>query len=146
MLPMTSLFTLAEPCSSGIVTTYIVPFLQKSKADFGTPVACVHDMGVGICKAVAEVFPGVPDFVCHFHFLRDIGKDFMEPAYCKLRGILRSFATSARLHAIAREARRALAGQDDLDPAALVQCLADGTRPDCPELLSHVLAYTLSLH
>jgi len=124
---------------------YIVPFLQKSKADFGTPIACVHDMGVGICKAVAEVFPGVPDFVCHFHFLRDIGKDFMEPAYGKLRSILRSFATSTRLHAIAREARRALAGQDDLDPAALTQCLSDDTRHDCPDHLSHVLAYTLSL-
>ncbi len=124
---------------------YIVPFLQKSRTDFGTPVACVHDMGVGICKAVAEVFPGVPDFVCHFHFLRDIGKDFLETAYGKLRGILRSFATSTRLHAIAREARRSLTGQDDLDPAKLVQCLSDDTRPDCPELLSHVLAYTLSL-
>jgi len=124
---------------------YIVPFLQKSKADFGTPIACVHDMGVGICKAVAEVFPGVPDFVCHFHFLRDIGKDFMEPAYGKLRGILRSFAISTRLHTIAREARRPLAGQEDLDPASLAQCLSDDTPADCQEQLPHVLAYTLSL-
>jgi hypothetical protein len=37
-------------------------------------------MGKGICKATAKVFPGTPDFICHFYFLRDIGKDFLEPA------------------------------------------------------------------
>jgi len=124
---------------------FIIPFLQKLKADYGTPGACVHDMGLGIIKAVAEVFPGVPDFVCHFHFLRDIGKDFLEPAYGKLRAILRSFAASSRLHAIAREARQAISVQDNPDPATLVHCLSDDTILDSPNLLSHVLAYTLSL-
>ena len=38
----------------------IADFLRKIKAAYGTPRACVHDMGVGICKAVAEVFPGTP--------------------------------------------------------------------------------------
>jgi hypothetical protein len=32
-------------------------------------------MGVGIMASVKEVFPGVPDFICHFHFLRDLGKN-----------------------------------------------------------------------
>jgi hypothetical protein len=27
--------------------------------------------------AINEVFPLVKDFVCHFHFLRDIGKDLL---------------------------------------------------------------------
>ncbi len=124
---------------------FIIPFLQKLMADYVPPCACVHDMGLGICKAVTEVFPGIPDFVCHFHFLRDIGKDFLEPAYAKLRKILRSFAASSRLHAIAREARQAISTQDSLDPAALAHCISDDTVIDCPNLLSHVLAYTLSL-
>ncbi len=102
-------------------------------------------MGLGIIKAVAEVFPGVPDFICHFHFLRDIGKDFLEPAYGKLRKILRGFAASSRLHAIAREARQAISAQDNPDPATLAHCLADDTMPDSPNLASHILAYTLSL-
>ncbi len=34
-------------------------------------------MGKGIVNAAEEVFPGVPDFICHFHFLRDIGKDLL---------------------------------------------------------------------
>ncbi len=53
---------------------HIVPFLERIKESYGIPLALVHDMGKGILAAVAKVFPGVPDFICHFHFLRDIGK------------------------------------------------------------------------
>jgi hypothetical protein len=38
-------------------------------------------MGKGILAAVAAVFKDVPDFICHFHFLRDIGKDLFEEQY-----------------------------------------------------------------
>jgi hypothetical protein len=57
----------------------LIPFLQAIKARYGVPIAAVHDMGVGILAAIKEVFPGVPDFICHFHFLRDVGKDLLEP-------------------------------------------------------------------
>ena len=63
---------------------HIVPFLQRIKKAFGVPLALVHDMGKGILAAVAKVFPGVSDFICHFHFLRDIGKDFLGPQSGKL--------------------------------------------------------------
>jgi len=89
------------------------PFLQNLKKEYGTPIACVHDMGNGICRAVADVFPGVHDYICHFHFLRDIGKDFLEPAYQVLRNCLRHHAASSHLHAIAREARKELSEQSD---------------------------------
>ena len=46
----------------------IIPFLKKIKERYGNPIALVHDMGAGILKAVEEVFPKIPDFVCHFHF------------------------------------------------------------------------------
>jgi len=55
----------------------IVPFLQRIKKQYGNPVALVHDMGRGILAAVEEVFLGLPDYICHFHFLRDIGKDLL---------------------------------------------------------------------
>jgi len=90
---------------------HIIPFLRKLQGDYGTPLACVHDMGTGILKAVAEVFPGIRDFICHFHFLRDIGKDFLEPAYAQLRKCLRGHATSARLHTLLREIRPTLVEQ-----------------------------------
>jgi len=50
---------------------HIVPFLERIKKAYGVPLALVHDMGRGILKAIAIVFPKVPDFICHFHFLRD---------------------------------------------------------------------------
>ncbi len=92
---------------------HIIPFLRKIATDYGVPLACVRDMGTGIGKAVATVFPGVHDFICHFHFLRDIGKDYLEPAYARLRKCLRSHGTSTRLHKLARELRALLAEQND---------------------------------
>jgi len=89
----------------------IACFLRKIKASYGTPRACVHDMGLGLCKAVPEVFPGTPDFVCHFHFLRDIGKDFLEPAYGELRKRLRKHSASTQLCAMVREVRAGLEQQ-----------------------------------
>lgn len=90
---------------------HVSPFLRKLQDNFGTPQACVHDMGKGICKAIAGVFPETPDFICHFHFLRDIGKDFLEPAYSALRLSLRRRKVGPRLHGLARELRRRLSEQ-----------------------------------
>lgn len=79
----------------------LIPFFRDIKAQFGEPRAMVHDMGKGIINAVAEVFPNTPDFICHFHFLRDIGKDLLLSDYTafskrlqkfKVRGILRQRA------------------------------------------------------
>jgi hypothetical protein len=90
---------------------HISPFLRRLQNNFGTPQACVHDMGKGICKAIAGVFPKTPDFICHFHFLRDIGKDFLEPAYSALRLSLRRRKVGPRLHGLARELKCRLSEQ-----------------------------------
>ncbi len=67
----------------------LVPFFQRIKGQYGEPKALVHDMGKGIITAVEEVFPGVADFICHFHFLRDIGKDLLQDEYTALQKRLR---------------------------------------------------------
>lgn len=59
----------------------LIPFFERIKNQFGDPIALVHDMGLGILMAVAEVFPGVANFICHFHFLRDVGKDLLLQDY-----------------------------------------------------------------
>jgi len=76
---------------------HIVPFLRRIKGAYGIPLALVHDMGKGILKAVATVFPEVPDFICHFHFLRDIGKDFLGTEYDTIRKRLGKHGISAKL-------------------------------------------------
>jgi len=82
---------------------HIVPFLRGIKEAFGTPLALVHDMGKGILKAVATVFPGVPDFICHFHFLRDIGKDFLGPEYDIIRKRLAKHGIGTKLRSRAKQ-------------------------------------------
>ena len=73
----------------------IVPFLENIRKLFGIPIAIVHDMGRGILKAVAAVFSGTPDFICHFHFLRDIGKDLFGIEYDLIRNRLKVHGISS---------------------------------------------------
>lgn len=84
----------------------IVPFLERLKKTFGIPLALVHDMGSGILKAVARVFPHVPDFICHFHFLRDIGKDLLGEDYDRIRQRLRKHEIQAKLRSHAKALKR----------------------------------------
>ncbi len=81
----------------------IIPFLEQIKRLFGEPIASVHDMGAGILKAIRSVFPGRPDFICHYHFLRDIGRDLLEQDYDTIRKRLRlrkhGIAGKLRMHA-----------------------------------------------
>jgi len=118
----------------------IACFLRKIKASYGTPRACVHDMGLGLCKAVPEVFPGTPDFVCHFHFLRDIGKDFLEPAYGELRKRLRKHSASTQLCAMVREVRAGLE-QQRAKYALLAKAFKSGEPLDIePTTITYLLA------
>lgn len=75
----------------------IVPFLQQIKQQYGDPIALVHDMGSGILCAVKTVFKDLPDFICHFHFLRDIGKDLFEKEYAQIRKRLQKHKIRALL-------------------------------------------------
>jgi hypothetical protein len=77
----------------------IVPFLRQLQQAFGPPLALVHDMSKGILAAIQEVFPGTPDFICHFHFLRDAGKDLCGAEYDTLRKRLRTHGTVGQLRA-----------------------------------------------
>jgi hypothetical protein len=92
----------------------IIPFLKEIKARYGDPLANVHDMGPGILAAIKEVFPHVPDFICHFHFLRDLGKDLLEPDYDTLRLRLRHHAITEKLQSLARRLKPALEQDRDL--------------------------------
>lgn len=69
----------------------IVPFLEDIRVTYGTPLSVISDMGKGLLGAIDEVFPTVPSLICHFHFLRDIGKDLLDADYRILRnGLMRS--------------------------------------------------------
>lgn len=63
----------------------IVPILKKVKELFGKPEAVISDMSAGIRKAVRTAFKNVPHLLCHFHFLKDIGKDMLQDLHQRLK-------------------------------------------------------------
>lgn len=122
---------------------HIVPFLERIKKNFGIPLALVHDMGVGILKAVATVFPNVPDFICHFHFLRDIGKDFLGAEYDTIRKRLRKHGISAKLLYRAKQLKADMDGKPKLIQA-METGIKDASLPaDALEFVPVIGGYTL---
>lgn len=123
---------------------FIVPLLQDLKAAYGNPVALVHDMGGAILKAVTTVFPGIPDYICHFHFLRDLGKDLFSVEYRAIRRITRSYSIRAKLNKISKQLKTVISDDKPLSDS-LKTYLQDEGRSRCPkEKLDHrVTAYLL---
>jgi hypothetical protein len=93
---------------------HIIPLLRELKSAYGTPVALVHDMGNAILKAVSTVFPTVPDYICHFHFLRDLGKDLFDSEYRTIRRYTRSFNVKATLNKVEKALKAIIDGDAPL--------------------------------
>jgi len=139
-----SQFVLANVKLPSERSEYIIPFLKRLRRDYGEPIACVHDMGTGILKAVAAVFPNSRDFICHFHFLRDVGKDLIEPIYSKLRSCLRTHAATTKLNALVRQVRQQLEPHS-IDAQQLVRMIEGGEPAADKTLLPIVSTYLLAL-
>ncbi len=58
-------------------TDDIVSMLKRIKELFGCPDVVISDMSSAICKAVAKVFKKTPHRLCHFHFLKAVGKTIL---------------------------------------------------------------------
>ena len=80
-------------------------FLRDVVARFGPPVAVSCDMSAGILAAIAAQLRHTPVFICHFHFLRDLGKDLMAGDYAVIRNRLRHHGLKAELRRMQRELR-----------------------------------------
>jgi len=121
----------------------ITPFLNALKKQYGKPIALVHDMGKGILSAVETVFKGIPDFICHFHFLRDIGKDLYEAEYAKIRISL----TKYKIRTVLRAKAKVLASLMDDDTQVgteLLECISNGRSSSIPtEKLAIVSSYLM---
>jgi hypothetical protein len=89
----------------------LIPFLRKIQQAYGDPIALVHDMGAAILHAVEEVFPSVPDYICHFHFLKDIGKDLFGHDYATIRRHLKTHRIRSQLRKTANGLKKAI--EDD---------------------------------
>lgn len=121
-------------------TDMLIPFFQKLQQDYGDPIACVHDMGKGIIAAINEVFPLVKDFVCHFHFLRDIGKDLLEHEHSLIRNSLKNYKIRNKL----REKRKQLKELIEND-SKLALCLTDCIDSSFSKMEPTIATYILIL-
>jgi hypothetical protein len=99
----------------------IIPFLSKIKHQYGDPLALVHDMGQGILLAVQAVFGAIPDFICHFHFLRDIGKDLFGSEYNKIRMRLKKH----KIRRVLRKKAKVLEKIINEDPQGITRFMCD---------------------
>lgn len=124
--------------------TGIVPFLRQLKQCFGPPLAAVHDLGKGILAAIQTVFPHIPDYVCHYHFLRDLGKDLFGAEYDILRKRLQHHGTAGQLRARLRTWQKQIDADPQLGPV-LTQIsqggLTTAPRPQAPLITAYLLAH-----
>ncbi len=64
---------------------YIIPFLESIRKKYGKPLAVVRDMSEEIKFSVSDVFLGIPQQVCHYHFVRNLGDLTFKQLYQEFR-------------------------------------------------------------
>ncbi len=64
--------------------------------------AVMRDMGSGIREAVTQVFPRVLQLVCHYHFLRNMGKDILMDMHTRLKKVFTSRKITSKLRRLQR--------------------------------------------
>jgi hypothetical protein len=92
---------------------HLKPIVKRTVELFGDPLAVVRDLGEPGQKAVAFLRKrGVPDFVCHYHFLGALGKKLFDNPYSLLRNILRQSRIRTDLRQLLKDLKKyRVAGQ-----------------------------------
>jgi hypothetical protein len=93
---------------------HIIPLLEQIKEMFGSPLALVRDMSAAISRAINAVFPKRPDFICHYHFLSDIGGDLLKDDYAMIRKRLKKHGITAKLCRLGRKLKEQLNDDPDI--------------------------------
>jgi hypothetical protein len=70
-------------------TNDIKEFLVKCRNLFGVPLATMRDLSQNISLARNEVFADVPDLICQYHFLENVGKSLFKETHQELSRLLR---------------------------------------------------------
>jgi hypothetical protein len=81
----------------------ITSMLQRIKSAYGSPLALVRDMSAPISNAIEKIFPNTRDYICHYHFLRDIGKDLFEHEHSTIRRHIKTLRTRTILRKTAKD-------------------------------------------
>jgi len=123
----------------------LIPFLAGIKAAYGEPVAVVSDMGKGILAAIRAVFKQVPIFICHYHFLKAVGKNLFGEENDTIRKRLKKYG----IQGILRKRVRTLGHTIASSPPQLIKTFLrlfeteKGVLPCSSEGLPHLIIHTL---
>ncbi len=89
----------------------VTRFLKQVVGRYGTPLAICCDMASALRVGCEQALKGVPVHICHFHFLRDCGKDLMESDYRELKLRLAEHQIEKKLEALSQELQPDLQSQ-----------------------------------
>ncbi len=90
----------------------LLPAVEKTVSAFGDPVAVVRDLGSAGAKAVEKVRQrGIPDLICHYHFLGAVGKKLFDTEYTVLRSLLRQSKVRTGLRELLQGIRKQCTGE-----------------------------------
>jgi hypothetical protein len=109
--------------------------LTGVRRDWGLPLAAVHDLRQSLITAAAEVFPESCQFVCHYHFAADVGKDILTPHIDRLRQLFRRTKVRPKLRALCRSLKK-FAATEDHGELILNSVLAVSSTKDLRDLSS----------
>jgi hypothetical protein len=85
----------------------IRPLVEKVVSLFGEPLATVRDLGDAMAGGVKPLRErGIPDLLCHYHFLRAVGDKLLNIAHSRLRGMLRLCKLRVDMRTLLGELRR----------------------------------------
>ncbi len=122
----------------------LIPFLQSIKKAYGVPLALVSDMGKGIAVAVQKVFSNVAAFICHYHFLKSVGKNLLGKDNDTIRERLRKHNVRAVLLRTKRRLEHAIAGTTTSLEAMITGIEEENLPAECPlSTIPTVAVYTL---
>lgn len=86
---------------------YIQPLVDETVELFGDPLATVRDLGEAMATGVRSTRErGIPDLVCHQHFLNAVGKKLLESAHSRLRTMLQRCRLMGDLRDLLGELKR----------------------------------------
>lgn len=105
--------------------------VEFTVSGLGTPLATLSDLSPKILKAL-EVLPGSPvvrRFICHYHFLENVGKALLGDVHVELGRLIRKTKIKSVLHGRRKDMVRESRDKTPVTEANLLSFIESGTVP-----------------
>lgn len=103
--------------------------LNRCVETIGPPLAVMRDLSQTIQRAKEAVIPEVPDLICHYHFLKNVGTALCEKPHAKLTQAVRRSKTRPALATLRQEmVRWSRRGASHFSPQRMEELLSHPER------------------